>query len=77
VVIEVEDNGPGMPDSVKSHIFEPFYTPPKKWAKGRAWGCRLSYFIITEHHKGKIEVDSTPGKGTRFTVRLPLPDKKM
>ena len=76
VVIEVEDNGPGMPDSVKSHIFEPFYTT-KEVGKGTGLGLSVSYFIITEHHKGKIEVDSTPGKGTRFTIRLPLPEKKM
>lgn len=70
-IIEVEDNGPGMKDSVKSHIFEPFYTT-KDVGKGTGLGLSVSYFIITEHHKGKIEVDSTLGKGTRFTIRLPL-----
>src|SRR5690606_542213 len=73
--IEVEDNGPGMSEDVKSHIFEPFYTT-KEVGKGTGLGLSVSYFIITEHHKGKIEVDSTPGKGTRFIIRLPLNTNK-
>ena len=70
VIIEVEDNGPGMKESVKKHIFEPFYTT-KDVGKGTGLGLSVSYFIITEHHKGTISVDSIFGKGTRFTIRFP------
>lgn len=71
LLIEVEDNGPGMPEAVRRHIFEPFFTT-KEVGQGTGLGLSVSYFIITEHHDGTIEVDSTPGKGTLFSIRLPL-----
>lgn len=71
LLIEIEDNGPGMPESVRRHIFEPFFTT-KDVGQGTGLGLSVSYFIITEHHDGTIEVDSTPGKGTLFSIRLPL-----
>jgi len=70
-VLEVEDNGPGMEESVSSHIFEPFYTT-KEVGQGTGLGLSVSYFIISEHHNGTIEVDSHPGRGTRFIIKLPL-----
>jgi two-component system NtrC family sensor kinase len=75
VLIEVEDNGPGMTDEVKKHIFEPFYTT-KEVGKGTGLGLSVSYFIISEHHKGKITVESTIGKGTVFTIALPLSEQQ-
>jgi len=71
--IEVEDNGPGMNEEVRKRVFEPFYTtkPP---GEGTGLGLSVSYFIITSNHKGTIEVDSHPGRGTRFIIRLPLED---
>lgn len=69
--IEVGDNGPGMPESVAKHIFEPFFTT-KDVGQGTGLGLSVSYFIITEHHHGTIEVDSQPGKGTTFIIKLPL-----
>jgi two-component system NtrC family sensor kinase len=72
VVIEVEDNGPGITDEVKKHIFEPFYTT-KEIGKGTGLGLSVSYFIITEHHKGKITVESNSQK-TIFSIVLPLPE---
>ncbi len=71
-IIEIEDNGPGMSENVRRHIFEPFFTT-KEVGQGTGLGLSVSYFIITEHHSGTIEVDSQPGRGTRFTIRLPLP----
>ena len=70
IVVEFEDNGPGMPDSVRKHIFEPFFTT-KDVGSGTGLGLSVSYFIITEHHKGDIAVDSKPGEGTTFILHLP------
>ncbi|WP_341939294.1 two-component system sensor histidine kinase NtrB [Marinimicrobium sp. C2-29] len=70
-VLEIEDNGPGMKEEVRRHIFEPFFTT-KEVGQGTGLGLSVSYFIITEHHSGTIEVDSVPGEGTRFIIRLPL-----
>ncbi|MGD2137904.1 MAG: PAS domain S-box protein [Gammaproteobacteria bacterium] len=69
--IEVQDNGPGMGEETQRRIFEPFFTT-KGVDEGTGLGLSVSYFIITEQHKGSIEVYSTPGKGTCFVVRLPL-----
>jgi PAS domain S-box-containing protein len=71
IVIDVSDNGPGIKDVNKGHIFEPFFTT-KEIGKGTGLGLSVSYFIITEHHKGKISVSSQYGKGTAFKIRLPL-----
>lgn len=71
IVIEVSDNGPGIKDNVKDHIFEPFFTT-KEVGKGTGLGLSVSYFIITEHHKGKISVSSHYGKGAMFKIRLPI-----
>ncbi|MYM62250.1 nitrogen regulation protein NR(II) [Pseudomaricurvus sp. HS19] len=70
VRIEIGDNGPGMPDSVKRHIFEPFFTT-KEVGQGTGLGLSVTYFIVTEHHDGTIEVESEPGRGTRFVITLP------
>jgi len=69
--IEVADNGPGMVDAVQRHIFEPFFTT-KEVGKGTGLGLSVTYFIVTEHHDGTIEVESEPGKGTTFIINLPL-----
>lgn len=74
VVIEIEDNGPGMNDAVRKRIFEPFFTT-KPVGLGTGLGLSVSYFIITENHGGDLEVSSNPGKGTRFIIRLPLEKK--
>jgi len=68
--VSVEDNGQGMSDEVKGHIFEPFYTT-KDVGKGTGLGLSLSYGII-EKHGGSIEVESECGVGTCFTVWLPV-----
>lgn len=71
VSIEVEDNGPGMSEIVSRHIFEPFFTT-KDVGKGTGLGLSVTYFIVTEHHDGTIEVESKPGKGTNFIITLPV-----
>ena len=69
--IQVEDNGMGMPEAVRKRIFEPFFTT-KDVGDGTGLGLSVSYFIITNNHKGQMEVASMPGQGTQFTLRLPL-----
>ena len=68
--MEIADTGTGIPNEVMSNIFEPFYTTKKK-GKGVGLGLSVVYGIINEH-KGKIYVDSTPEKGTCFSINLPL-----
>jgi signal transduction histidine kinase len=69
--IQVEDNGVGMPENVRKRIFEPFFTT-KEVGQGTGLGLSVSYFIITNNHKGQMEVQSSQGQGTCFTLRLPL-----
>ena len=68
-VVEIGDNGPGIPEKVLPRLFEPFYTT-KEPGQGTGLGLYVSYNIV-QKHRGKIEVTSSPGD-TRFTVRLPL-----
>ena len=70
-VLEVADNGPGMPEAVRRRIFEPFYTT-KPAGGGTGLGLAVSYFIITNNHRGQIFVETVPGEGTVFTIRLPI-----
>lgn len=75
--IEVRDSGQGIDPEHLQHIFEPFFTT-KTGGKGVGLGLAMVYGIIREH-RGTIEVDSTPGKGTCFSIRLPkhpLEDRK-
>ncbi|HLA78900.1 MAG TPA: ATP-binding protein [Vicinamibacteria bacterium] len=68
VRLSVEDSGSGMSEQVQRHIFEPFYTT--KGHAGTGLGLAVSYGIV-QRHRGAIEVDSEPGRGTVFTVSLP------
>ncbi len=70
VELEVADSGKGMPPEVIGHIFEPFFTT-KPVGQGTGLGMSISYEIV-KRHGGQITVDSRPGEGSRFTVRLPL-----
>lgn len=67
VCMEIEDNGPGMEESVRKRAFEPFFTTK---GKGTGLGLSVSYFIIVNNHKGEMEVSSVLGQGTKFTIRL-------
>ena len=71
VRIEIEDNGPGMVDATRRRVFEPFFTT-KPEGQGTGLGLSVSYFIVTENHGGTMTVESQPGKGTTFIIRLPL-----
>ena len=67
VVVEVKDSGPGMSDETRSHVFEPFFTT-------KAAGTGLGLAIVrqaAEAHGGAVEVESQPGAGATFRIRLP------
>jgi len=70
VKVEVEDNGSGIPANVLPKIFDPFFTT-KKVGEGTGLGLSIAYKIIKEHG-GSISVDSVIGRGTRFTIVLPI-----
>jgi signal transduction histidine kinase/ActR/RegA family two-component response regulator/putative methionine-R-sulfoxide reductase with GAF domain len=69
VVVTVADTGMGMAPEVRARIFEPFFTT--KGQQGTGLGLPVSKGIV-EHHGGQIEVESQPGRGTSFTIRLPV-----
>jgi signal transduction histidine kinase len=70
VVVEIEDNGPGIPPEIQSKIFDPFFTtkPP---GEGTGLGLNISHNIIVQKHQGQISVSSQPGR-TCFQIKLPL-----
>ena len=70
LVLRVSDTGAGMSEEIKAHIFEPFFTT-KSEGKGVGLGLAITYGIIERHH-GSIEVESTVGRGTEFTITLPI-----
>jgi two-component system NtrC family sensor kinase len=65
--IVFQDDGPGIPQELMQKIFDPFFTTKEK---GTGLGLSVVYGIV-ERHKGHVSVESEPGKGTRFTIRLP------
>jgi signal transduction histidine kinase len=70
VFIAVADTGTGIPPAILPRLFEPFFTT-KPVGKGTGLGLSISYGIV-QKHGGHIEVESTEGKGTTFTVWLPV-----
>ncbi len=71
VWVAIADTGTGMTEEVRSHLFEPFFTT-KPVGKGTGLGLSMSWDIVVNKHGGRIDVESTPGTGSRFTVWLPL-----
>lgn len=69
--ISIADNGPGIPDSIKEKIFNPFFTT-KPIGKGTGLGLAISYQIITEAHGGTIDVVTPSTGGTEFMIRIPV-----
>jgi signal transduction histidine kinase len=74
VKVEIKDNGPGMKEGIRKRIFEPFFTT-KGVGEGTGLGLAVSYFIITENHKGSIEAHSKPLEGTNFIIKLPIAER--
>lgn len=71
VRIMIQDNGHGIPESVKNRVFDPFFTT-KPAGKGTGLGLSISYQIVVEKHKGMIECHALPEEGTEFIVEIPV-----
>jgi signal transduction histidine kinase len=69
-VVEITDDGPGIPDDIQGRIFDPFFTT-KAPGKGSGLGLSTSFAIVTDKHRGHIAIESRPGM-TRFTIKLPI-----
>lgn len=69
--IAISDTGAGIPEEKVAHIFEPFFTT-KAIGQGTGLGLSISYDIIVSKHGGEITVESEEGKGTTFTITLPI-----
>ena len=82
-LIDINDNGPGIPEDLRAQIFEPFFTT-KEIGTGTGLGLAVSYFIMTEHHRGSLDLlprktkiddaGNTIDTGTTFRISLPLAD---
>jgi two-component system NtrC family sensor kinase len=72
VIIEITDDGPGVPDEIQMNIFDPFFTT-KPIGKGTGLGLSICYTIIVEEHAGIISVsNNSGGKGATFTIKIPI-----
>ncbi|MCY7381083.1 MAG: ATP-binding protein [Microcoleus sp. CAN_BIN18] len=71
IAIRIADNGPGIAPEIQRRIFDTFFTT-KPAGKGTGLGLAITHQIVTEKHKGKLNLHSTPGTGTEFEILLPL-----
>ncbi|MEG4229423.1 PAS domain S-box protein [Microcoleus sp. N9_A2] len=71
VEIKIADNGPGITEEIKQRIFDAFFTT-KPIGKGTGMGLSISYQIIVERHNGELYCSSELGKGTEFTIKMPI-----
>lgn len=70
IVVEIEDNGPGIPPEIQNRIFEPFFTT-KGVGQGTGLGLDIAWRIVVNKHKGNLKLNSVPGT-TRFQIYLPI-----
>src|SRR3979409_2139524 len=75
VLLEINDDGPGIPDDVQPKIFDPFFTT-KDVGKGTGLGLTVAYAIIQEHG-GRIRLESQPNAGASFFVEVPISGGKL
>jgi signal transduction histidine kinase len=74
VELEVQDNGPGVPEAIRNKIFDPFFTT-KEVGRGTGQGLAICHSIVVDKHRGAISFDSEIDRGTTFRLRLPLEDR--
>jgi signal transduction histidine kinase len=71
VIVEVSDDGCGIPEAIRGRIFEPFFTT-KDVGRGTGQGLAISRSIVVDKHGGSLTFDSTVGQGTTFTLEIPV-----
>ena len=71
VRIDVQDTGCGIPPEVRDRVFEPFFTT-KEVGRGTGQGLAIAHSIVVDRHQGSLSFTSEPGRGTTFTIRLPV-----
>ena len=71
VVVSIADTGAGIPDAIRDRVFDLFFTT-KDVGEGSGLGLTIAHAVITQRHRGELTVESTPGRGTTFTIRLPI-----
>ncbi|WP_216595545.1 ATP-binding protein [Myxosarcina sp. GI1] len=74
ILVEIADNGPGIPKAIQTRIFEPFFTT-KEIGRGTGMGLDLVYRIVAIEHQGNIDCLSKPGE-TKFQIKLPINSEK-
>lgn len=75
IVCEIGDDGPGIPEEIRSKIFDPFFTT-KEVGKGTGLGLHICYDIVVNKLNGKISVESEVGKGSNFIIKIPVTNKE-
>ena len=71
VRIEIEDTGCGIPEAIRERVFEPFFTT-KEVGRGTGQGLAIAQSIVVDKHGGTLTFESEVGRGTTFTIRLPI-----
>jgi signal transduction histidine kinase len=70
IEVRVKDNGPGIPESIKEKVFQPFFTT-KPTGQGTGLGLSLAYDIVTKLHGGELKLETKVGEGSEFVIVLP------
>lgn len=73
--IHISDNGPGIPEAVRTRMFDPFFTT-KPVGKGTGMGLSISYQVVTERHGGSLQCLSQAGEGAEFVIEIPIASPK-